>query len=58
MAKNDDILKESSQAVKEIGEHLEDALAKKKEDAEKKLDQIIEEIDIQILDIEKTNSGV
>lgn len=45
MAKNDDILKESSQAVKEIGEHLEDALAKKKEDAEKKLDQIIEEID-------------
>ena len=45
MVKNDDILKESSQAVKEIGEHLEDTLAKKKEAAEKKLDQIREEID-------------
>lgn len=45
MVKNDDILKESSQAVKEIGEHLEDTLAKKKEDAEKKLDQIRKEID-------------
>ena len=45
MVKNDDILKESSQAVKEIGEHLEDTLAKKKEAAEKKLDQIKEEID-------------
>ena len=45
MDKNDDILKESSQAVKEIGEHLEDTLAKKKEDAEKKLNQIREEIE-------------
>jgi hypothetical protein len=45
MDKNDDILKESSQAVKEIGEHLDDTLAKKKEDAEKKLSQIKEEID-------------
>lgn len=45
MDKKDDILKESSQAAKEIGEHLENALSKKKEDAEKKLHQIREEID-------------
>lgn len=45
MDKNKDILKESSQAAKEIGEHLENTLAKKKEEAEEKLNQIKEEIE-------------
>ncbi|UCC38645.1 MAG: hypothetical protein JSV96_12540 [Candidatus Aminicenantes bacterium] len=45
MDKNKDILKESSLAAKEIGEHLENTLAKKKEEAEEKVNQIKEEID-------------
>lgn len=45
MKKNEDILKNSSHAIKEIEEQLENILTTKKEDAEKKLQQIKEEID-------------